>query len=318
MRPPGGTPVPPKTGHIEFLRLEDHMLKPSSPYPQAPYKTPSSPALDRQALRPDCANCFALCCTAFGFTRSADFAVDKDAGTPCTNLAADFSCTIHHSLRARGFKGCTVFDCFGAGQRVSQDLFGGESWLERPAGKEKMFSAFKAARQLHEMLWYLAEAQVRTFDPEASQRARVLRSIIEKAVGGDPDGLLSLDVQELHAEVRLLLMAVSEEVRASYFATGDDHLDPDLRPRADLSGKDLRSRRLCGADLRSSYLIAADLRGSDLTAVDLLGADLRNARLEGADLSRALFLTQPQINAAQGDLRTLLPADVAAPSHWGA
>lgn len=159
---------------------------------------------------------------------------------------------------------------------------------------------------------------MRTFDPEASQRARVLRSIIEKAVGGDPDGLLSLDVQELHAEVRLLLMAVSEEVRASYFATGDDHLDPDLRPRADLSGKDLRSRRLCGADLRSSYLIAADLRGSDLTAVDLLGADLRNARLEGADLSRALFLTQPQINAAQGDLRTLLPADVAAPSHWGA
>ncbi|MDQ0925297.1 hypothetical protein QF038_003805 [Pseudarthrobacter sp. W1I19] len=293
------------------------MPKPSSHYPQTPYKTPSSAAPDRQALHPDCANCFALCCTAFGFTRSADFAVDKAAGTPCTNLAADFSCTIHHSLRARGFKGCTVFDCFGAGQRVSQDLFGGESWLERPVTKGKMFSAFKAARQLHEMLWYLAEAQVRTFDPEASRRAAILRSIIEKAVGGDPDGLLSLDVQELHAEVRSLLITVSEEVRASYFAAEDDHLGPDLRPGADLIGKDLRSRRLCGADLRGSYLIAADLRGSDLTAVDLLGADLRNARLEGADLSRALFLTQPQINAAQGNIRTLLPPDVASPSHWG-
>jgi hypothetical protein len=277
---------------------------------------PTLSATDRQALRPDCANCFALCCTAFGFTRSADFAVDKPAGTPCCNLAADFSCTIHHSLRARGFHGCTVFDCFGAGQRVSQDLFGGESWLERPAIKEEMFSAFKVARQLHEMLWYLAEAQGRCFDPDASRNAARYRGIIEEAVGDGPSKLLALDVQQLHAEVRSLLMAVSEEVRASYFATGDDHLDPELKPGADLIGKDLRSRRLCGADLRGSYLIASDLRGSDLTAVDLLGADLRNAKLEGTDLSRALYLTQPQINAARGDVHTLLPADVASPSHW--
>jgi hypothetical protein len=242
--------------------------------------------------------------------------MDKPAGTPCSNLAADFSCTIHHSLRARGFQGCTVFDCFGAGQRVSQDLFGGESWLEHPAKKEKMFSAFKVARQLHEMLWYLAEAQGRCFDPDASGDAAQFRGIIEEALVGGPDQLLALDVQELHAEVRSLLMAVSEEVRASYFATGDDHLDPVLRPGADLIGKDLRSRRLCGADLRGSYLIASDLRGSDLTAVDLLGADLRNAKLDGADLSKALYLTQPQINAARGDARTLLPADVASPSHW--
>jgi uncharacterized protein YjbI with pentapeptide repeats len=49
----------------------------------------------------------------------------------------------------------------------------------------------------------------------------------------------------------------------------------------------------------------------------LLGAGLRNANLGGADLSRALYLTQPHINAARGDLRTLLPADLASPSHWG-
>ena len=77
---------------------------------------PANPA----ALRPDCSQCFALCCTAFGFARSADFAVDKPPATPCSNLAADFSCTIHDRLRVRGFAGCTVFDCFGAGQRLSQ------------------------------------------------------------------------------------------------------------------------------------------------------------------------------------------------------
>ncbi|PTT59016.1 pentapeptide repeat-containing protein [Arthrobacter sp. HMWF013] len=277
---------------------------------------PAGPALDRPSLRPDCGNCFALCCTAFGFSRSADFALDKPAGSPCQNLAPDFSCTIHDSLRPRGFRGCTVFDCFGAGQNVSQGPFGGESWLDRPETKDGMFSAFKAARQLHEMLWYLAEAQTRTFDPDSSIRAGLLRNRIEKAVKGELPELLALDIPGLHSQVRSTLMDVSEEVRASYFATGDDHLESALKPGADLMGKNLSSRRLCGADLRGAYLIAADLRGSDLAGADLLGADLRDARLEGADLSNALYLTQPQLNAALGSGRTLLPADLARPPRW--
>lgn len=277
---------------------------------------PTSPALDRQSLRPDCGNCFALCCTAFGFSRSADFALDKPAGSPCQNLAPDFSCTIHDSLRPRGFRGCTVFDCFGAGQNVSQGLFAGTSWLERPETKVEMFSAFKAARQLHEMLWYLAEAQTRTFNPDSSIRAGQLRKTIGKALGGELSELLSLDIPELHSQVRSTLMDVSEEVRASYFAAGDDHLESALKPGADLMGKNLRSRRLCGADLRGAYLIAADLRGSDLSGADLLGADLRDVRLDDADLSKALYLTQPQLNAARGSRATILPSDLAMPSHW--
>lgn len=277
---------------------------------------PFSPALDRQSLRPDCGNCFALCCTAFGFSRSADFALDKPAGSPCQNLAPDFSCTIHHSLGPRGFRGCTVFDCFGAGQNVSQGFFAGESWLENPGTKDEMFSAFKAARQLHEMLWYLAEAQTRAFDPDTSRRAVQLRNTVEQAVRGELPELLSLDIRDLHSQVRSTLMDVSAEVRASYFAAGDDHLDPALKPGADLMGSNLSSRRLCGADLRGAYLIAADLRGSDLSGVDLLGADLRDVRLERADLSKALYLTQPQLNAAKGNRATLLPSDLEMPPHW--
>jgi uncharacterized protein YjbI with pentapeptide repeats len=254
---------------------------------------PDSPALDRPSLCPDCGNCFALCCTAFGFSRSTDFPVDKPAGSPCHNLAADFSCTIYASLRPRGFRGCTVLDCFGAGQNVSQGFFAGKSWIESPDTKSEMFAAFATARQLHEMLWYLAEAQTRTFDPDASHRAAQLRNTIEHAVGGELSDLLSLDVQNLHSQVRSLLIEVSEEVRASYLAVGDDHLDSALKPGADLMGKNLRSRRLCGANLRGAYLIAADLRDSDLSGVNLLGADFRDARLDGADLSKALYVTQP-------------------------
>jgi hypothetical protein len=74
---------------------------------------------DRTLLRADCANCAGLCCVALAFTRSADFAIDKPAGDPCVNLLDDFRCDIHPTLRDRGFKGCTVFDCLGAGQRVT-------------------------------------------------------------------------------------------------------------------------------------------------------------------------------------------------------
>ena len=271
---------------------------------------------ERPSLRPDCTNCFALCCTAFGFSRSADFALDKPAGSACSNLSADFSCTIHDTLRPRGFRGCTVFDCFGAGQTVSQGLFGGQNWREFPETRNQMFTAFKIVRQLHEMLWYLAEAQARTFDPDLALQAAQLRHLIGRTVEGNLPDLLSLDVQDLHARVKLLLMDVSEEVRAGYFAAGGEHLEPALQPGADLMGRSLKYRQLCGANLRGAYLIAADLRGSDLSGADFLGADLRDARLDGADLSRALYLTQPQINAAAGSGTTRLPPDVSTPEHW--
>ena len=78
------------------------------------------------ALRADCSRCFALCCVAPAFAASADFAIDKPAGHPCPNLQEeDFRCGIHDRLRERGFPGCTVFDCFGAGQQVAQVTFGG-------------------------------------------------------------------------------------------------------------------------------------------------------------------------------------------------
>ena len=169
-----------------------------------------------------------------------------------------------------------------------------------------MFSAFAAARQLHKMLWYLAEAQMRTFDPDASHRAAQLRNTVEQAVGGELSDLLSLNVQDLHAQVRSLLIEVSEEMRAFYLAGGDDHLDSALKPGADLMGKNFRSRRLCGANRRGAYLIAADLRDSDLSGADLLGADFRDTRLDGADLSKALYVTQPphfrQVKFSASDL----------------
>ncbi|BCW44133.1 pentapeptide repeat-containing protein [Arthrobacter sp. StoSoilB5] len=267
-------------------------------------------------LRPDCGNCFALCCTALGFARSADFAIDKPAASACPNMASDFSCTIHQRLRPRGFSGCTVFDCFGAGQVVSQLTFGGTSWVQDPLSKSSMFAVFKVVKQLHEMLWYLSEAQQRAFDPELAATAGQLSSDIETTAGGDASAVLAADVERLHAGVRALLMEVSAEVRASYGAEGRERFDGGIHPGADLMGTNLAGRRLCGSDLRGAYLIGANLEHSDLTAADLLGADLRDTRLHGANLAKTLYVTQPQINAAQGNFETRLPERLITPAHW--
>src|SRR5947208_7215048 len=109
-------------------------------------------------LRADCSQCFALCCVGPAFAASADFAIDKRAGQPCPNLLADFRCGIHDRLRERGFPGCTVFDCFGAGQQVTQVTFAGRDWRGHPEQASAMFAAFATMRDLHELLWYLTGA----------------------------------------------------------------------------------------------------------------------------------------------------------------
>lgn len=291
--------------------------------PPTPSSTANFPV--QGALRPDCPQCFALCCTAFGFARSADFAIDKPPATPCPNLAADFSCTIHDRLRPRGFPGCTVFDCFGAGQAVSQRLFGGISWRDNPDSAAGMFTAFKVLRQLYEMLWLLGQAAARAYGPDTAGDARSLAAAVRKVADSGLEDLLAADVESLHRQVGETLRVVSEEVRAGYFSAaygdaGSSSLHPRIRlePGADLAGADLRGLVLCGADLRGACLIGADVRGADLTATDLLGADLRDARIDGADLAGALFLTPPQVGAARGSGSTRLPEGLARPGHWAA
>ncbi|WP_308199780.1 pentapeptide repeat-containing protein [Herbiconiux aconitum] len=199
---------------------------------------------------------------------------------------------------------------------MSQKLFGGASWRERPDTGATMFRTFAVVRQLHEMLWYLAEASERATTTELSEPPSHLRSEILGVLDGEASQILAADIERIRGEVRQALIDVSEEARGGYDARAGAGVSDDLHPSADLAGRDLRSSRLCGADLRGAYLIAADLRRADLAGVDLLGADLRDARLEGADLSRALFLTQAQLDAARGDDTTVLPAALTRPRHW--
>ncbi|MFE1175608.1 pentapeptide repeat-containing protein [Streptomyces sp. NPDC058773] len=261
-------------------------------------------------MRSDCGSCFGLCCVALPFAASADFAIDKDAGRPCPNLEADFRCGIHRELRPRGFTGCTVFDCFGAGQKVSQVTFGGRDWRNAPDTARQMFDVFPVMRQLHELLWYLAEALTRPAAHPVHTRLRAALEKTERLTRGAAEELAELDVAAHRGEVNTLLLRTSELVRAEVRGRKKE------RRGADLMGARLKGADLRGANLRGAYLIAADLRGADLRTADLIGADLRAADLAGADLTGALFLTQSQLNAAKGDAATELPRTLTRPAHW--
>lgn len=268
------------------------------------------PVEDQHALRAECGSCFGLCCVALPLTASADFAADKAAGTPCTHLREDFGCGIHGRLRAEGFPGCEAYDCFGAGQRVSRQTFGGRDWRRHPETAEQMFAALPVVQQLHQLLWYLDDALTRTAARGLGPRLRALREETDALAGGPPEALAALDVAAHRGRVDPVLERTSALVRARVPGGGRD------RRRADLLGARLRDADLRGADLRGSLLIAADLTGADLREADLIGADLRDARLHGADLTGALFLTRPQLASAQGDLSTRPPHPLAQPAHW--
>ncbi|MEJ3405227.1 pentapeptide repeat-containing protein [Rathayibacter sp. YIM 133350] len=266
-------------------------------------------------LRADCSRCFALCCIALRFAASADFAIDKEAGTPCPHLAEDDSCSIHTGLRGRGFRGCTVYDCLGAGQKVSQQTFGGISWRRPEVSGTEMFAVFDVMRQLHELLLHLSQALMLQAAVEVHERLSWALAETQRVSDGSPEDLLAFDLKEHWAGVDELLRAASAATRAEALAGRRPH--PRAGRGADLVGARLRGADLVGADLRGAYLIAADLRGSDAAFADLIGADLRDTDLRGADLSRALFLSPPQVAAAIGDATTRLPAGIPRPASWG-
>jgi len=267
---------------------------------------------ERERLRADCSRCIGLCCVAPAFAASSDFAESKPAGTPCRHLGVDSRCEIHPWLRERGYAGCTVYDCFGAGQQVCQVTFAGESWRDGERVASAMFTAFPVMRQLHEMLWYLSDASSRVQARSLHEAIAVVRQRIEALTRADRDTVVAIDVAAWRSEVGPILRAVSELVRGGSGSSGPDHNGADLI-EADLSGRDLSGRDLSGACLRGARLIGANLRGADLRSADLLGADLRGADLRRADLQGALFLTQVQVNATIGDGGTRLPRELRRP-----
>ena len=270
----------------------------------------------REDLGADCANCFGLCCVALAFAKSADFPFDKAAGEPCENLTSDDACRIHPHLRDLGFKGCTVFDCFGAGQKVSRLTFSGRSWREDPRTRTAMFSTFPIVRRLHELLWYVDEAITMVQTSRDATPWLVAFERIQQLSDRDADDLGGLDVDAEYDAVRDLLVEASGIARAGHEGRESKRGGPPLEPGSDLIGARLAGMDLRGLSIRGSVAIGADFSDAKMQFCDVLGVDMRDADLGGADLRTAIYLTQMQVNSARGDSRTALPDGFDRPSHW--
>lgn len=260
-------------------------------------------------LKADCKECCGLCCIALYFSKSEGFPTDKDSGKPCINLNKDFTCKIHESLRSKGLKGCTAYDCFGAGQKVVQHTFNGKDWRNNGEYSEKMFEAFLIVRQLHEMLWYLTWAFELIDNGNMKNDICRLIDETEKLTLMNLKNLLKINLDAHRDKVNTFLKCTSETVR-------NRAENKNKYSRKECFGRDLRKTNLRGADLRGALLIAANLKNADLSFADLIGADLRDADISGADLEKSINITQSQINAAKGDAKTKLPKRLITPNHW--
>jgi uncharacterized protein YjbI with pentapeptide repeats len=280
----------------------------------------------REELRGDCKNCFGLCCVALYFSKSEGFPSNKDAGVPCRDLRTDFRCAVHESLTKKGLKGCAAFDCFGAGQKVSQETFRGKDWRQYPESAELMFEVFLTMRQLHELLWYLTDVLGAEAASSLHGAAGSMILETERMTHLTPQEMLKLNVSAHRESVNTLLLRAGELVRADADAArgkNTEHPKDNKGKKrmefcrgADLCAADLKNTDLRGANLRGACLIAADLRSTDLRGAELIGADLRDADIRGADLSGSFFLTQAQINTAKGDADTKLPGTLECPLNW--
>jgi hypothetical protein len=151
----------------------------------------------RSDLLSDCASCAALCCVATSFSRSEEFAYDKAAGQACAHVARDFSCAIHAERAVRGFSGCTIYDCHGAGQRATRSF----SCADRDA-------AFLALRVVHELLWLL-DGAARLCPASEPALAHDLAVALEQLdeIAADPR-IVDVDVRALRRSVPSLLRRV--------------------------------------------------------------------------------------------------------------
>ncbi|MDO9377887.1 MAG: pentapeptide repeat-containing protein [Nocardioidaceae bacterium] len=188
-------------------------------------------------------------------------------------------------------------------------MLAGQDWRTSPDVAASMFAVFGVIRRLHELLWLLVDALGREVPDDLRVALVDGRDRVDALTRGSADEVLATDLDAWHRDVDVLLQRTSLAVRG---VGGPDHR------RADLLGSSWRRADLRRADLRGALLIAADLRGADLREADLIGADLRDTDLRGSDLTDALFLQQPQLEAARGDATTLLPPWLGRPAHWPA
>ncbi|MDF2543368.1 MAG: pentapeptide repeat-containing protein [Herbinix sp.] len=261
-----------------------------------------------EELKIDCSKCSGLCCTALYFSKLDGFPEDKEAGKPCVNLQSDFRCKIHAELPRRKMKGCLGYDCFGAGQKVTQTIYPHTTWSTEN-NPQQIFEVFLIVFQLHQILYYLAEAKTILPARNLWYDIEVLITENKSICSAPTKDILTTDINDYRKRANECLKKVSNLVKLNYSLDKKEH-------EKNYMGKAFKGKNFHGADFTMTLLIAAKFNGCNFNGANFLGADTRDTDFSDADLSEAVYLTQGQVNSARGNSATKLPINLTHPITW--
>lgn len=112
---------------------------------------------------------------------------------------------MHHLLGESGLAGCAAFDCYGAGQRVTQELFPGVSWRQDDTVAGAMFEAFDVLRRIHELRLLLRVAGGLKLPLDRRRVRERLLASLEPSGGWTASTVSSFDIARHEREVREFL-----------------------------------------------------------------------------------------------------------------
>ncbi|AKL96061.1 hypothetical protein CACET_c26160 [Clostridium aceticum] len=262
-----------------------------------------------EQFKVDCSKCSGLCCTALFFSKIDGFPENKKAGKPCTKLQSDYRCKIHHELEKRNMKGCIGYDCFGAGQHVTQYIYKGETWQTSQEQSEEIFDVFVIIFQLYQMRYFLEESKIIIPAKELWSDIQNLINENEALCNSTPQSIRDIDIESYRNKVNIILKQVCNYI-IKFFK------DSDNKDITEFLGRNFKKRDMSGLDLGMKLLIASNFDSCIFDGTVFLGADTRDTNFSNSDLREAVFLTQRQINSAKGNRKTKLPGHLDYPVTW--
>ena len=263
-----------------------------------------------EQLKVDCSQCSGLCCTALFFSKIDGFPENKIAGKPCTKLQNNYRCKIHHELEKRNMKGCIGYDCFGAGQHVTQYIYKGETWQTSKEQSKEIFDVFIIIFQLYQIRYFLEESRIVIPAKELWSDIENLINENEILCNSTKQSILDIDIDSYRNKVNILLKQVCASIIMSFKHNNNK------KKLTEFLGRSFKKRDMSGLDLSMKLLIATSFDSCIFDGTIFLGADTRDANFSNADLRESVFLTQGQINSAKGNRSTKLPKHLDYPVTW--
>ena len=156
--------------------------------------------------RSDCTRCAALCCIAFPSETMEGFAASKERGEACPRLRPDGSCSIYDRRKEEGFAGCVGFECFGAGQYVTQLHGGNSEWRADPELLARMVDSFLDIRRAFELLWLAGHAKQSASTDNAHGTAHAIEESLREIIEHRDQGGELRDLAAVENDLRDLLV----------------------------------------------------------------------------------------------------------------